>query len=77
MDAKPQVATVAAMSERVFAEAQRSFAPEMDVVTLQQHVDEVISLLWTESTTVTSFIPLLALRELRARLANDLDVRQM
>jgi hypothetical protein len=65
------------MSVRIFAEAQRSFAAEMDAATLQHHVDEVVSLLWTEATTVTSFIPLLALRELRARLANDFDTHRM
>ena len=76
LDDRPQ-ATAATISERVFAEAHRSFAQKMDEPTLQHHVDEVIALLWTESTTVTSFIPLLALRELRARLANELDVRHL
>jgi hypothetical protein len=77
LDDRPQVVTEATMSARVFTEAQRSFAQKIDVATLQHHVDEVISLLWTESTTVTTFIPLLALRELRTRLGHDLDARQM
>jgi hypothetical protein len=49
----------------------------MDTATLQKHVDEVVALLWTDSPKMTAFIPLLALRELQARLASDREVRQV
>ena len=44
LDDRPQ-AIVATISERVFAEAHRSFSQKMDEATLQRHVDEVIALL--------------------------------
>ena len=44
LDDRPQ-ATAATISERVFAEAHRSFSQKMDEATLQRHVDEVIALL--------------------------------
>ena len=75
-DNREQVATLATVSARVFADAQRSFAAEVDAAVLQRQVDEVVSLLWTESTRVTTFIPLLALRELRERLGNTLNIPQ-
>ncbi len=71
-----QVATLATMSARVLADAQRSFGEEVDATVLEQHVHEVMSLLWTESTKVTSFIPLLALRDLRERFIGDLATPQ-
>ena len=74
-DDTEQVATLATMSARVLADAQRSFG-EVDATVLEQHVHEVVSLLWTESTKVTSFIPLLALRDLRERFIGDLDTPQ-
>lgn len=75
-DDKEQVATLATVSARVLADAQRSFAAEVDAAVLEQQVHEVVSRLWTESTTVTTFIPLLALRDLRERLIDHLDVPQ-
>ena len=62
------LATVAAMTERIMLDAQRSFASGVDPADLKRHADEVIAQLWTESTTVTTFIPVLALRALRERL---------
>ncbi|MBA2598644.1 MAG: hypothetical protein H0V00_18640 [Chloroflexia bacterium] len=70
-DDKSQVPTFATMSARVMADAQRSFAANIDTAILEQRVQEVVSLLWTESTKVTNFIPVLALRDLRDQL--DLD----
>jgi hypothetical protein len=77
LDYKTQATTVATVSARVFADARRSFGATMDTATLQKHVDEVVALLWTDSPKVTAFIPLLALRELQARLASDREVRQV
>ena len=76
LDERAQVTTAESMSARVYADARQSFAAKIDSGTLQEQVDEVVALLWTDSPRVTAFIPLLALRELRARLGNDLDVRQ-
>ncbi len=71
-DDKSQVATFATMSARVMADAQRSFAADVDSAVLERRVHEVVSLLWTESTKVTTFIPVLALRDLRDQLDSDL-----
>ena len=71
------VTTAATVSARVFADARQSFAAKIDAATLREQVDEVVALLWTDSTKVTTFIPLLALRDLRTRLAGDLDARQV
>ena len=77
LDERAQVTTAATVSARVFADARQSFAAKIDSATLQERVDEVVALLWTDSPRVTAFIPLLALRELRARLGSDIDVRQV
>ncbi|MBA3450686.1 MAG: hypothetical protein H0T18_05685 [Chloroflexia bacterium] len=71
-DDQSQVATLATMSARVMADAQRSFAANVDTAFLEQRVHEVVSLLWTDSTKVTTFIPVLALRDLRDQLESDL-----
>jgi len=65
--AAPSAATVA---EKVMADAQRSFAADVDATLLERQVHEIVSQLWTESTKVTTFIPVLALRDLRDRLTN-------
>jgi hypothetical protein len=62
--------TVASMSEKVVADAQRSFAADVDATLLERQVHEIVAQLWTESTKVTTFIPVLALRDLRDRLNN-------
>ncbi|MBW3633972.1 MAG: hypothetical protein KY456_13195 [Chloroflexi bacterium] len=77
LDDRAHVTTAAAGSAPVFADARRSFAPEIDAVTLQEQVAEVVALLWTDATKVTTFIPLLALRDLWIRPLGDLDARQM
>ena len=65
----------ATVSGRVIADARKSFAAKVDATTLQEQVDEVVALLWMNSTNVTSFIPLLALRDLRTRLAGTIDFK--
>ena len=77
LDDGAHVAIAAAGPAAVFAEARRSFAPEIDAVTLQDQVAEVVAHLWTHATNVTTFISLLALRDLRIRPLGDLDARQM
>jgi hypothetical protein len=70
-DQRPRGADFASMSARVLADAQRSFAAGCDSTVLRGHVDDIVSGLWTESTRVTTFIPVLALRDLRARLDDE------
>jgi hypothetical protein len=70
-DQEERVATIETMSARVLADAQRSFAAQVDSSILREHVSDVMAQLWTESTKVTTFIPVLALRELRVRLNGD------
>lgn len=62
------VTTFASVTDRVLADAIRSFGAGMDAATLENEVHDVVSQLWSESTRVTTFIPVLALRELRDRL---------
>ena len=69
------VTTLASVSARVLADAQRSFA-DVDAVTLEKNVEEIVSVLWAESVRVTTFIPVLALRDLRERFAGELGVPQ-
>ena len=76
LDDKEQVATIASVSARVLADAQRSYGAEVDAAMLEQQVHEVVSLLWTESPKVTTFISLLASRDLRERLVNLPDAPQ-
>jgi hypothetical protein len=52
----------------VLTDAQRSFGARLDAAMLEKEVHDVLSGLWSESTRVTTFIPVLALRELRDRL---------
>lgn len=71
-----QIATLASVSARVLADAQRLFGAEVNAATLEQQVHEVVSLFWTEPPKVTAFISLLALRDLRERLVNLPDASQ-
>jgi hypothetical protein len=77
LDERAHVMKAASVSARVFVEARKSFAAKIDAATLQEQVDEVVALLWTDSTTVTSFIALLALRDLRTRLASNIDLHRV
>lgn len=62
--------TAATVAEKVLADAQRSFAADVDATLLERQVQEIVAQLWTESTKVTTFIPVLALRDLRERLTD-------
>lgn len=62
------VATFASVTERVLADALRSFSEEFDRTFLEQEVHDVVSQLWSDTNKVTTFIPVLALRDLRDRL---------
>ena len=59
------------MAERVFADAHRSFASGEDVHLLQGQIAQIVDDLWTETTKVTTFIPVLALRDLRERVESQ------
>jgi hypothetical protein len=62
------ISTFASVADRVLTDAQRSFGARLDAAMLEKEVHDVLSGLWSESTRVTTFIPVLALRELRDRL---------
>lgn len=68
-----QVATIDSVTARIVADAQRSFAAHVDTPLLEQQVHEVVSLLWNDATKVTSFIPVLALRDLRERVEREMN----
>ena len=74
-DNADSMATMASMSAKVLADAQRSFV-DVDAATLEQNVQEIVSLLWAESVRVTTVIPVLALRDLRERFAGELEPPQ-
>jgi hypothetical protein len=70
IDAETATTARATMSERVYADARRMFAADVDEVVLETQVAQVLENLWTESTRVTTFIPVLALRDLRDRIGS-------
>jgi hypothetical protein len=68
--------TAESVTEKVLADARRSFASDVDATLLERQVREIVAQLWTDSTTVTTFIPVLALRDLRDRLDNGHEPSQ-
>ena len=59
--------TVQTITARVLAESRRTYGATVDDITLQSWVTSALSLLLTEQTRVTQFIPVLAMREIRER----------
>lgn len=62
---RERTVTPESMRTRVLAEARRSFADGISDADLERCVDLAVADVWTEQTRVTSFIPVLALREVR------------
>lgn len=56
-----------AIEDRVLADARRAFADTPEPV-LEGCVRRAVATLWTDDPRVTTFIPVLALREVRALL---------
>jgi hypothetical protein len=59
--------TVQTITARVLAESRRTYGATVDDMTLQTWVTSALSLLLTEQTRVTQFIPVLAMRDIRER----------
>ncbi|MEA2514570.1 MAG: hypothetical protein QOF01_4662 [Thermomicrobiales bacterium] len=59
------VRTPAAMTARVFADAKRAFSDLADEAMLERFAHQAVDELYRDSTTVTTFLPVLALRRVR------------
>jgi hypothetical protein len=59
--------TAQAITARVLAESRRTYGALVDDITLQSWVTSTLSVLLTEQTRVTQFVPLLAMRDIRER----------
>ena len=57
-----------AMTARVLVEAKRLYQGVADDVILEQYASEAVAQLWTARIKVTTFVPLLALRQIRDAL---------
>lgn len=57
--------------ERIYKDALRTFQGDCTPDELKVYVSTAITSLWTEETRVTTFIPVLAMREIRELLAAD------
>ncbi len=68
--AEPRSLTYEMVVSRVYEDAHRVVGETVSEEQLQDTVDQVVSSLWSDSTRVTSFIPVLALREITQRLAD-------
>ncbi len=62
--------TVQTITARVLAESRRTYGATVDDITLQSWVTSALSLLLTEQTRVTQFIPVLAIRDIRERASH-------
>lgn len=62
--------TVQTITARVLAESRRTYGATVDDMTLQSWVTSALSLLLTEQTRVTQFIPVLAMRDIRERASH-------
>jgi hypothetical protein len=62
--------TVQTITARVLAESRRTYGATVDDMTLQTWVTSALSLLLTEQTRVTQFIPVLAMRDIRERASH-------
>ena len=59
----------ALMSDRVVADAKRLYGSLVNDVVLEQHAREATAEIWTGPIRVTHFVPVLALRRVREKLA--------
>lgn len=66
---RPQ--TREATEQRIYTDALRTFAGDCTPEELKGYVSAAVTSLWTDETRVTTFIPVLAMREVRAMLATD------
>ncbi|MDQ3693705.1 MAG: hypothetical protein M3464_08760 [Chloroflexota bacterium] len=64
-DAAPTPAT---MATRVLKDARRAFGDEVHPSDLERYATEAVTGLWRDSIKVTSFVPVLAMRQIREML---------
>ena len=62
------VATPASMATRVLKDARRAFGDTVEPAELERCAEAAVADLWRDSIKVTTFIPVLALRQIREML---------
>jgi hypothetical protein len=62
------VATPATMMERVLVDARRAFGDVTDADVLERCVRDAVTGLWPDTIKVKTFVPVLALRQVRDML---------
>jgi hypothetical protein len=65
LTATPFVKTYRAVTTRVLTESRRTYGEQIDELILEHWVQAAIASLLTEQTRVTTFVPLLAMRDIR------------
>jgi hypothetical protein len=65
------VVTPASMTARVLSDARRAFGNRADEHVLERYASQAVAGLWRESIKVTTFVPVLALRQVRDMLEGD------
>lgn len=65
---KDAAGTAAAMTARVLTDAKRAFGDQVEDPLLERYAQEAVASLWQDSIRVTTFVPVLALREIREML---------
>jgi hypothetical protein len=69
LETNEQAPDRAMMSDRVVADAKRLYGNLVNDVALEQHAREATAEIWTDPIRVTHFVPVLALRRVREKLA--------
>ena len=67
LTATPFAATYRTVTNRVLSECRRAYGTQVDERVLQQWVSAAVGSLLTEQTRVTTYVPLLAMRIVRAQ----------
>ncbi len=62
------VVTPASMATRVLKDARRAFGDDVESAELERYAEAAVADLWRDSIKVTTFIPVLALRQIREML---------
>lgn len=65
---KEAIGTADAMTVRVFSDAKRAFGDTVAPPLLERYAEDAVAALWRDSIRVTTFVPVLALREIREML---------
>lgn len=69
------VVTPATMATRVLKDARRAFGDTVESAELERCAEAAVADLWRDSIKVTTFIPVLALRQIREMLEHRSPVR--